>query len=41
VPDVDGREFRDWAWMDPHQLVDSVIDWRQDAYRRAFSRLLP
>ena len=41
VPDVDGREFRDWAWMDPHQLVDSVIDWRRDAYRRAFSRLLP
>lgn len=40
-PCVDGREFRSWTWMDPHALVESVIDWRRDAYRRAFSRLLP
>ncbi len=41
APRVDGREFRAWSWMDPHLLVDSVIDWRRDSYRRAFSRLLP
>lgn len=40
-PRVDGREFRAWAWKDPHHLVDDVIEWRRDAYRRAFSRLLP
>ena len=40
-PRVDGREFRSWSWMDPHALVDAVIEWRRDAYRRAFSRLLP
>lgn len=41
TPDVDGREFRDWSWIDPHELVDSVIAWRRPAYQRAFSRLLP
>lgn len=40
-PRVDGREFRSWSWMDPHTLVDEVVEWRRDAYRRAFSRLLP
>lgn len=40
-PQVDDREFRSWSWMDPHTLVDAVIEWRRDAYRRAFSRLLP
>lgn len=40
-PRVDGREFGDWTWMDPHDLVDRVVEWRRDAYRRAFSRLLP
>lgn len=38
---VDEREFRDCSWMDPHLLIDTVIEWRRDAYRRAFSRLLP
>ena len=41
TPQVDDREFRSWTWMDPHALVDCVIEWRRDAYRRAFSRLLP
>lgn len=40
-PRVDGDEFRAWTWMDPHSVVDTVIEWRRDAYRRAFSRLLP
>ena len=40
-PEVDGREFGDWTWMDPHDLVECVVEWRRDAYRRAFSRLLP
>lgn len=40
-PSVDEREFRDATWIDPHRLVDTVIEWRRDAYRRAFSRLLP
>ncbi|MEY3033679.1 MAG: hypothetical protein RLZ86_301 [Actinomycetota bacterium] len=41
VPVVDGREFRDWTWIDPHELVHAVIPWRREAYQRAFSRLLP
>jgi len=41
TPEVDGREFRAWTWMQPHDVVDTVIEWRRDAYRRAFSRLLP
>ncbi|MEN9803572.1 MAG: hypothetical protein RIS41_419 [Actinomycetota bacterium] len=40
-PRVDEREFRAWTWMDPHTLVETVVEWRRDAYRRAFSRLLP
>ena len=40
-PTPDGREFVAWRWIDPHDLVDQVIDWRRPAYRRAFSRLLP
>lgn len=40
-PEIDGREFGDWTWLDPHDLLDRVVEWRRDAYRRAFSRLLP
>lgn len=38
---VDRREFRDHRWIDPHELLHRVVDWRRDAYGRAFSRLLP
>lgn len=38
---VDRHEFRDHCWIDPHELVHRVVDWRRDAYGRAFSRLLP
>lgn len=38
---VDRREFRDHRWIDPHELLQLVVDWRRDAYGRAFSRLLP
>lgn len=38
---VDRREFRDHRWIDPHDLLHLVVDWRREAYRRAFSRLLP
>ena len=37
----DGREFVDWRWMDPHRLVDGVVEWRRSAYARALTRLLP
>ena len=40
-PEPDGREFSSWRWMSPHDIIDSVIDWRRSAYQRAFSRLLP
>jgi putative (di)nucleoside polyphosphate hydrolase len=40
-PRPDGREFADWKWMSPHEVIDQVIEWRRSAYQRAFSRLLP
>jgi hypothetical protein len=27
--------------MDPHHLVAHVVEFRRDAYARAFSRILP
>lgn len=41
VPVPDQHEFASWAWMDPHHLLHHVVDFRRDAYGRAFSRLLP
>ena len=40
-PTPDNHEFTSWAWMDPHHLMHHVVDFRRDAYGRAFSRLLP
>jgi hypothetical protein len=37
----DGREFGAWKWIDPHRLVDGVVEWRRTAYARALARLLP
>jgi putative (di)nucleoside polyphosphate hydrolase len=41
VPRPDMHEFRSWCWMDPHHLVAHVVEFRRDAYARAFSRILP
>lgn len=34
VPTPDGREFRDWAWIDPAELVERVVEFRQGPYRQ-------
>ena len=41
TPAPDMHEFGAWRWMDPHHLVAHVVDFRRDAYARAFSRILP
>lgn len=40
-PRPDMHEFGAWRWMDPHHLVAHVVEFRRDAYARAFSRILP
>ena len=34
APTPDGREFRDWAWIDPAELVDRVVEFRRAPYRQ-------
>lgn len=33
VPTPDGREFVDWAWRDPDQIIAGVAEFRRAAYR--------
>jgi putative (di)nucleoside polyphosphate hydrolase len=40
-PHPDLHEFGAWRWMDPHHLLSHVVEFRRDAYARAFSRILP
>jgi putative (di)nucleoside polyphosphate hydrolase len=32
-PKPDGREFRDWRWMETSVLIEQVVDFRQGPYR--------
>lgn len=34
VPTPDGREFRDWAWIEPAELIDRVVAFRRSPYRQ-------
>jgi putative (di)nucleoside polyphosphate hydrolase len=38
-PTPDGSEFVAWKWVDPAWLVEHVIEWRRDAYRRVLTTL--
>jgi putative (di)nucleoside polyphosphate hydrolase len=38
-PTPDGTEFVAWKWVDPAWLVEHVIDWRRDAYRKVLATL--
>lgn len=33
-PTPDGIEFGDWRWVERSWLVDNVVDFRRDSYRR-------
>lgn len=33
-PVPDGKEFSDWAWMEPSELIDGVVDFRREPYRQ-------
>lgn len=34
APAPDGREFRDWRWMSPDDLIDGVVEFRKAPYRQ-------
>lgn len=34
VPVPDGREFVDWRWADVDWLIEQVVDFRKQSYRR-------
>lgn len=34
VPTPDGREFRDWTWIEPAELVERVVEFRKAPYRQ-------
>jgi len=38
-PTPDGKEFRDWQWVEPAWLIDHVPDWRRGPYERVLSSL--
>jgi len=33
-PVPDGKEFSDWTWMEPSDLIDRVVDFRRQPYRQ-------
>lgn len=33
-PTPDGKEFRDWKWVERRWLADNVVDFRRPSYRR-------
>ena len=33
-PSPDGSEFSSWRWMMPSELIDQVVDFRREPYRR-------
>lgn len=39
VPTPDGREFGDWRWAAPAEMIAHVPDWRRGAYARVLSTL--
>lgn len=34
TPVPDGREFSDWAWVDPADLIERVVEFRRRPYRQ-------
>jgi putative (di)nucleoside polyphosphate hydrolase len=34
TPQPDGSEFTGWRWMTPAELIERVVDFRKDPYRR-------
>lgn len=34
VPVPDGREFSDWTWIDPAELIERVVAFRKAPYRQ-------
>jgi putative (di)nucleoside polyphosphate hydrolase len=36
-PQPDGREFAAWRWVDPIWLIEHVVEWRRDVYRRGLA----
>jgi putative (di)nucleoside polyphosphate hydrolase len=34
TPEPDGKEFSDWRWMEPGELIESVVDFRKGPYRQ-------
>ncbi len=39
TPTPDGREFVAWRWVDPEWLIEHVVEWRRDAYRKVLTSL--
>lgn len=39
VPTPDGREFRDWRWVEREWLIEHVIEWRRPTYQRVLGSL--
>lgn len=39
-PRVDGREFRDWRWMVPAELIEQVVEFRRPAYVQVLGHAL-
>jgi putative (di)nucleoside polyphosphate hydrolase len=39
TPTPDGSEFVAWRWVDPEWLVEHVVEWRRDAYRKVLASL--
>jgi putative (di)nucleoside polyphosphate hydrolase len=35
------REFRDWRWVEPHQLPELIVPFKRDLYQRLLEEFAP
>jgi putative (di)nucleoside polyphosphate hydrolase len=38
---TDDPEFREWAWLDPGELVERIVPFKRDAYRAVLEAFAP
>ena len=39
VPEPDGVEFSTWKWVEPDWLIDRVVEFRRESYRKVLSSI--
>ena len=41
VIETDHPEFREWTWIDPHDLIEKIVPFKRDIYTQVIARFGP